>query len=97
MTHDSPFNGYFIFDLKPQGRKQFGCSGGVCKGILKTDVRKVGYKELEFCVHFARLHFSCEQVHKVVLHSVEWSFFADVSGQYVGPDTSVTNYNLRCV
>jgi len=23
-------------------------------------------------MQFARLHLSCEQIHKVVLHSVEW-------------------------
>jgi len=44
---------------------------GAFDDILKIDVRKVGYKGLEFCVHFARLHFSCEQVHKVVLHSLD--------------------------
>lgn len=72
MTYDSPFNGCFIFVLKPQGIKEFGCPRVVCKDILKTDVREIGYKGLEFGMHFARLHLSCEQVHKGVLHSVEW-------------------------
>jgi hypothetical protein len=46
MIHVSPFNGHLIFALKPHGRKKLGCPMGVCKGILKADVRKLRYNRL---------------------------------------------------